>query len=182
MSAGYILIPLSRIDTFQTRKMRATMASQRDTKKAALGHWALTLLARPSHLCVRAALPDSGRALTKSVALRLISTATARFCAIVKPLADGAPSGPGSDQSHDRKGVMHRQRIKPPGHVAGRQLLSCISAIRQYPARWIVRIPARAWKFTRHITVPGVKLEAINEAVSHFRSGSFLHVGHDANG
>jgi len=112
------------------------MASQRDTKKSAPGRWILSLLAELSHLCLRAALPDAGRALTKSVILRL----------------------------------------------TGLQLLSCVSAIRQYPAPRTVSIPARAWKFTRHITVPGVKLEAINEAVSHLRSGSFLHVGHDANG
>ena len=112
------------------------MASQRDPKKDATWRWALAPMARPTHLCVRAALPGAGLALTNSIVLRL----------------------------------------------AGRQLLSCMSTIRQGPSRRIVRVPARTWKSTRHITVPGVKLEAINEDVSHFRSGSFLHVGHDANG
>ena len=34
------------------------------------------------------------------------SKATAKFGAMVKPLADGAPFGPGSDRSHDREGVV----------------------------------------------------------------------------
>jgi NADH-quinone oxidoreductase subunit M len=37
---------------------------------------------------------------------------TARFGATKKPLADGAPSGPGSDQSHDRKGVIFRNQAQ----------------------------------------------------------------------
>src|ERR1700683_1285612 len=98
--------------------MRATMASQMDPKKDATGRWALAPMARPAHLCVRAALPGAGCALTKSIILRL----------------------------------------------AGRQLLSGMSTIRHCPSRRIVHVPERTWKSTRHITVPGVKLEAINEA------------------
>jgi hypothetical protein len=40
-----------------------------------------------------------------------------KFGAIVKPLADGAPSGPGSDQSHHCKGVIFRKSSKPSGHA-----------------------------------------------------------------
>ena len=41
------------------------------------------------------------------------SSATARPGATQKPLANGAPSGPGSDQSHDRKGVIFRNQAQP---------------------------------------------------------------------
>jgi hypothetical protein len=44
------------------------------------------------------------------------STPTARLGATKKPLADGAPSGPGSDQSHDRKGVIFGKSAIPCGH------------------------------------------------------------------
>src|SRR5580658_4740764 len=47
---------------------------------------------------------------------------TARFGATVKPLADGAPFGPGSDRSHDRKGVIFRTSTKPLGHGARARL------------------------------------------------------------
>jgi hypothetical protein len=40
----------------------------------------------------------------------------ARFSATKKPLADAAPSGPGSDQSHDREGVIFRKSANPRGH------------------------------------------------------------------
>jgi hypothetical protein len=41
---------------------------------------------------------------------------TAWFGATAKPLANGAPSRPGSDRSHDRKGVVSSKSTKPPGH------------------------------------------------------------------
>jgi len=40
---------------------------------------------------------------------------TARLGAIVKPPADAAPSGPGSDRSHDREGVLFGESTKPRG-------------------------------------------------------------------
>jgi NADH-quinone oxidoreductase subunit M len=43
------------------------------------------------------------------------SSPTARFGATKKPLADGAPSGPGSDQSHDRRGVIFHKNANPRG-------------------------------------------------------------------
>ena len=45
-------------------------------------------------------------------ASKSVSSPAARFGATNKPLADGAPSGPGSDRSHDRKGATFLWR--PP--------------------------------------------------------------------
>jgi len=41
----------------------------------------------------------------------MTSSLTTRFGSIAKPLADGAPSGPGSEPSHDREGVVHRTNL-----------------------------------------------------------------------
>jgi NADH-quinone oxidoreductase subunit M len=45
------------------------------------------------------------------------SSPSARFGATKKPLADGAPSGPGADQGHDREGVIFRNSAKPRGQA-----------------------------------------------------------------
>jgi hypothetical protein len=53
---------------------------------------------------------------------RWASSLAARFGAFAKPLADGAPSGPGSDQSHDRQGVIFRKGTKSRGRITSRAI------------------------------------------------------------
>ena len=71
---------------------------------------------------------------------------TARLDVIVKPLADGAPSGPGSDRSRDREGaesleyatVLLKPRTKLAASAAevGRQPIARVfwAALRQFTA------------------------------------------------
>jgi len=61
------------------------------------------------------------------------SAVTAWFAAIAKPLADGAPPGPGSVPSRDRKGVVSREGTEPQDRRAS-TVTAWFAAIAKPPA------------------------------------------------
>jgi surfactin synthase thioesterase subunit len=70
-----------------------------------------------------------------------------RAATTAKPLADGALSGPGSERSHDREGVILRKGTVPPGRPAElspekRQLLALRLRKRAPAASWFPGIDA----------------------------------------
>jgi len=70
--------------------------------------------------------PESGASPAyKRAILRVASSPTARFSATKKPLADAR----GSEQSHDRKGVIFRKSAKPGGHGANNRAASDATVI-----------------------------------------------------